>query len=277
MKKRISRKKFIIDAFTLLAATFALDAFWLEKFFIETNEFYLGNATGKTENLRVIQVADLHLQKIQLQHELLAKRINKIKPDLILFTGDSVDRGSKMDLFNEYLTLFDHNIKKVAILGNREYSQDINIDKLKAIYARHNGELMINHSKVYKFGRDTISITGIDDFYRGNADFPLAMSQYTPADHHIVLSHCPAHRDIISKQQGDVPIDCVLSGHTHGGQITFFGYAPYTPGGSGRYVRGWYRDQDPPLYVSKGIGTTALPIRFGSRAEIAIFNLKRRA
>lgn len=119
MNKRISRKKFIIDAFTLLAATFALDAFWLEKFFIETNEFYLGNATGKTENLRVIQVADLHLQKIQLQHELLAMRINKIKPDLILFTGDSVDRGSKMDLFNEYLTLFDHNIKKVAILGNR--------------------------------------------------------------------------------------------------------------------------------------------------------------
>ncbi len=274
--KKVSRRKFVIDLFTLTTIALITDALWLEKFFIETNEFFLGDAEDDSKNLKVVQVADLHLQKIKLQHKQLAKRINRINPDLIVFTGDSVDRGSKIDLFDEYLDLFDQSIKKVAILGNREYSPGISIEKLKAVYAKHNGELLINDSRIFRFDETTISITGIDDFYSGNANFPLAISKYTPADHHLVLSHCPAHRDIIIAQKGDTPIACVLSGHTHGGQVTIFGYAPYTPQGSGNYVRGWYRDEDPPLYVSKGIGTTAIPVRFGSRAEIAVFNLKRK-
>jgi hypothetical protein len=207
---------------------------------------------------------------------MLAKKINKIKPDLLLFTGDSVDRKNKMNLFNEYLGLFDQDIKKVAILGNREYRRGISIDKLKEIYAQHNSDLLINDSKRYTFGANSISVTGMDDLLEGKPDFPLAIKKYKPADHHVVLTHCPEHRDTILKQMGDIPIDCILSGHTHGGQIRILGYAPYKPEGSGRYLSGWYREEAPHLYVSKGIGTTALPIRFGSRAEIAIFNLKRK-
>jgi hypothetical protein len=205
---------------------------------------------------------------------MLAKKINKIKPDLLLFTGDSIDRKNKMNLFNEYLSLFDQDIKKVAILGNREYRRGISIDKLREIYAQHNSDLLINDSKRYTFGANSISVTGMDDLLEGKPDFPLAIKKYKPADHHVVLTHCPEHRDTILKQMGDTPIDCILSGHTHGGQIRILGYAPYKPEGSGRYLSGWYRDEAPHLYVSKGIGTTALPIRFGSRAEIAIFNLK---
>ena len=273
---KISRRKFIIDAFTLLTATFVVDAFWLEKYFIETREFYLGDASSDTKNLKVIQISDLHLQAIRHQHKMLAQKINRIKPDLLLFTGDSVDRGSKVHLFDEYLGLFDQDIKKVAILGNREYKRGISIEELQNVYSRHNTDLLINDSKRYTFGGNTISITGIDDLMGGNPDFPLAMESFTPADHHIVLTHCPEHRDTILKQRGDLPIDFILSGHTHGGQIRILGYAPFTPEGSGKYVSGWYKDQDPPLYVSKGIGTTALPVRFGSRAEIAIFNLEQK-
>lgn len=275
--KKMSRRKFVIDAFTLITATFVLDACWLEQFFIETNEFYLGEADRNSNNLRVIQISDLHLKSIKYQLKKLAKKINKIKPDLLVFTGDSVDRGTKLELFDEYLNHFDQEIKKVAILGNREYKRGISIERLKEIYTRHNTDLLINDSKLYTFGNSKISITGIDDFVAGKPDFPLAMKKYTHADYHIVLTHCPEHRDMILKQKGDVPIDCVLSGHTHGGQVSFFGYAPYKPEGSGRYTRGWYREETPHLYVSKGIGTTAFPIRFGSRAEIAIFNLKRNA
>ena len=63
----------------------------------------------------------------------------------------------------------------------------------------------------------------------------------------------------------------MLSGHTHGGQVTFGGWAPVTPVGSGRYVAGWYRGSAIPLYVSRGLGETALPIRFGCPPEIAVF------
>ena len=60
----------------------------------------------------------------------------------------------------------------------------------------------------------------------------------------------------------------MLSGHTHGGQITFLGIVPFKPQGSGRYLKGWYKDSDPKMYISKGIGTSVLPIRLGARAEM---------
>ena len=270
---KISRRQFIIDIFTLTSSVFVLDAFFLEKYFIETNEFYLGDVDPDSPKLKIIQVSDLHIKSIGRNHRNLAEKINKLKPHLILFTGDSIDRYKSQKVFDEYLSLFDHTIKKVAILGNREYDGGVIIKELADIYKKHNGELLINDSRKYQFGETSISITGVDDYVAGNADFKKAIKNYLPADHHIILTHCPQHRDIIRQQLENTPVDFVLSGHTHGGQIKILGYAPFTPEGSGRYVNGWYKENFPHLYVSKGIGTTAYPIRFGSRAEIAVFNL----
>ena len=63
----------------------------------------------------------------------------------------------------------------------------------------------------------------------------------------------------------------MLSGHTHGGQVTLGGWAPVTPAGSGPYVAGWYRDAAIPLYVSRGLGETLIPLRFWCPPEIAVF------
>lgn len=272
---KISRRKFVIDLFTLTTATFALDAFWLEKYFIEINEFFIKDANRWSDNLKIIQVSDLHIQSLKRNHKNLAKQINKEQPHLILFTGDSIDRFKGHQVFNSFLSLIDHNIKKIAILGNREYDRGVNIEELAANYKKHNGELIVNDSRRIDFEGTSVSITGVDDFVAGNADYKEALSKFQPADHHIVLTHCPEHRDIIKNQMNNIPIDFILSGHTHGGQIKIMGYAPFTPDGSGKYINGWYKESIPQLYVSKGIGTTAFPIRFGSRAEIAIFNLKR--
>lgn len=116
----------------------------------------------------------------------------------------------------------------------------------------------------------------MDDLIAGKADFNMAMEFYQKSDYHVVVTHCHQHRDIIQNQMKDIPIDLILSGHTHGGQLNLFGFAPFTPKGSGRYVSGWYRDKLPYLDVSKGIGTSGIPIRLGSRAEVTVFNFERR-
>ena len=67
----------------------------------------------------------------------------------------------------------------------------------------------------------------------------------------------------------------ILSGHTHGGQIRLPFVPAYTPEGSGRFVAGWYTDTFAPLYVSRGIGTTTIPARFGCPPELPIFTLRR--
>lgn len=140
--------------------------------------------------------------------------------------------------------------------------------KLQDIYSKNNCELLINENRTIIIKNREISIVGVDDYVGGNADFVKAVKNLKQTETNIVLSHCPEHRDIIAKQKSNLNIDLVLSGHTHGGQITFFGFVPFKPQGSGKYLKGWYKESDPKMYISKGIGTSILPIRFGARAEM---------
>jgi predicted MPP superfamily phosphohydrolase len=187
---------------------------------------------------------------------------------LIFITGDSVDQTEKIDSLNELLELINPTIQKYAITGNWEYWGNVDLAKLKNVFHKNNCELLINENRTISIRDREISIIGIDDFVGGNADFIKAIENLNHTEINIVLSHCPEHRDLITKQKGDLEIDLVLSGHTHGGQITFFGIVPFKPKGSGNYLKGWYKESEPKMYISKRIGTSVLPIRFGARAEM---------
>ncbi len=238
------------------------------------NEYYIGNAGPENKNLKVLQISDLHLRAIKPKHFELVNLIKRIKPQLILFTGDVIDRNKNLKNLDKYLALFDPAIQKTAIFGNWECWKVQPLELLE-VYKKHNCELIVNHSFQYKFGNTTISVSGMDDLIAGKADFNMAMEFYQKSDYHVVMTHCPQHRDIIQTQMKDIPIDLVLSGQTHGGQFNLFGYAPFRPNGSGRYVSGLYREELPHLYVSRGIGTSGLPIRLGSRAEVTVFNFEK--
>lgn len=271
---KITRRRFIVGGLGLITSYLAIDSFWYEKFFIEFKEHYIGTATDKTKNIKIVQISDLHLKKIQPHHIELVKEINRIKPELILFTGDVIDRNYNLDKLDTYLAMFDPSIQKTSILGNWECWKVQPLELLK-VYDDHKCILMVNHSYRFVFGETSISITGMDDLMAGKADYPMAMGGYKPSKYHVIMTHSPQHRDIIQKQLNkNIPIDFILSGHTHGGQVKLFGMAPFRPEGSGRYVEGWYKESVPHLYVSRGIGTSGLPVRFGSRAEVSIFNLE---
>jgi len=263
---KLSRRKFIKKGILASIGLILLDSLWFEKYVIEWNYFDISkNRNGK---IKIIQISDLHFETLDYFHKSIAKKINKLKPDLIFITGDSVDKTEKIESLNEFLNLMDKSIKKYAITGNWEYWGNVDLNKLKETFSENNCELLINENRSLSINNREISIIGIDDYVGGNADFKTAIRNIKPTETNIVLSHCPEYRDIIAKEKGDLNIDLVLSGHTHGGQITFFGIVPFKPKGSGRYLKGWYKETEPKMYISKGIGTSILPIRFGARAEI---------
>ena len=267
-----TRRKFIKAGLLTGAGFILLDSFWLEKYFIETNDFNLGKSTDDNFDLKVIQISDLHLQSLNGQLKKLAKNINEQKPDLILITGDSVDNKKNVFVLNQFLGKIDKSIKKFAILGNWEYWGGVDLEDLRMTYAANNCELLINNSRQLTFKNKTILITGIDDYVGGNADIDLALKEFKQSDYHIILNHCPEYGDIIAeKLKGKVAYDFMLSGHTHGGQINIFGFVPFKPQGSGKYLKGWYEDKN--IYVSKGIGTSIFPARFMAKAEIAVFKM----
>ncbi|MDO7852576.1 metallophosphoesterase [Hymenobacter convexus] len=268
-----SRRSFIKYGLALTAGTVATDAFWIEKHFFEINEFHLRAATAQAPSIKLVQLSDLHLQTIDSQIFRLSQKINELNPDLLAITGDALDKTDNILLLDDFLRLINPSIQKVAILGNWEYWGKIDLIQLNNIYKQYNCELLINQTKQYSFAGKTIAITGIDDFVGGNSNFGLATEKIQPSDYHVVLNHCPEYSAHIAAAANEaLPIDCILSGHTHGGQITLLGYAPFLPPGSGKFLKGWYEFDNCRLYVSKGMGTSMIPARFGARAEIAVFH-----
>jgi len=271
---RLSRRKFFTRFFLPLTGLIAGDGFWLERYFIQLKEFPLSESATDDQTLKIVQISDLHLHQVHRGIRQLLEQIRNLKPDLILITGDSVDDKDCLPALVEFLGLLDANTPTFAILGNWEYQGKVDLTKLSAIYKAHGCELLINQSARIRLKNKQLCITGTDDWIGGSADFAKAVVGYQPADFHIVLTHCPGYYDIIRKKYTQAPyprIDLVLSGHTHGGQITLFGFPVVIPRGSGKYVSGWYREEGPPLFVSRGVGTSVIPFRFFARAEATVF------
>jgi predicted MPP superfamily phosphohydrolase len=95
----------------------------------------------------------------------------------------------------------------------------------------------------------------------------------TPQDFVILITHNPDYFPLVDKSK----VDLVFSGHTHGGQVTFFGlWAPATHSDYGnKYRTGVITEDNSTLIVSNGLGTTILPVRFFARPQIIVVTLKK--
>ncbi len=278
----ISRRKFLGSIAVSGFAFISTDSLFLEENFIETNEFSIGINDKDSRDVRMLQISDLHLADLSWSIQDLTKRVNQIDPDLILFTGDMIEKSENLYQLDKFLKLLNPDTQKIAVMGNWEYASEVNFKKLDEMYRDNKCDLLVNESKTYVVNGKRLTVTGVDDMLEGTPDFLAAVTGCKPENNHIVLSHCPEYRDHIQKEvekinanrpaEQKIEINYMFSGHSHGGQVTIFGYAPFLPTGVGDYVRGWYKGSLPELYVSKGIGTSILPIRFGARAEISVFN-----
>jgi len=277
----ITRRDFLAGMLFSGAGFVSTDSLFFERSFIETNEFDIGTLTNSS-TIRMLQISDLHLKKLTDNHKMLADQVNGLNPELILFTGDIIESERGLDHLDNLLQMFNPYAQKAAVMGNWERQYEIHPDKLQCVYENNNGELLINRTKVFMINGKRLLVTGIDDLLHGGADFEGAIKGVGMEKHHIVLSHCPEYRDHIEKEikrinslrpsDQKLNVTYVFSGHSHGGQVNIMGFAPVLPPGVGRYVRGWFKDTSPMLYVSKGIGTSTIPVRLGARAEIALFN-----
>jgi len=267
---KLSRRNFMIKFFLAISALFFFDILWFEKYVIQWTTYDL---SGSENKIKIVQLTDLHINELKSFHKAIARKINIEQPDLICITGDSVNNNKGLPVFNQFLGLIDNDIPKSVIMGNKEYAGKVDINSYRSLIKKHNGRLLINESLKFSASGRSLVIIGVDDFIGGKPDFRNTASEYDSSEETIVLNHCPEYSDEIAllNEIQKVNIKLILAGHTHGGQITFLGKAFYKPGGSGRFLRGWYKLNDIKMYVSKGIGTKYIPIRMGCRAEASIF------
>ena len=278
MTTKKKRKKSLFILFTI---SMSLGLLILYTFIIEPNRFVVTRHqlkqqfTSKNSSFKVVQISDLHLKQFNSRAQRIAEQVNKLKPNVVLFTGDSIDKVEQLDGFERFLSLLNKQTAKYAIMGNWEYWAGVDLEHLTKIYATYNCRLLVNESTLYNYGERTILITGLDDLV-GKPDLIKSLQGVPPQPNHLLLAHSPAYRDLFSIDElakiRQYKPQYMLSGHTHGGQLSLFGFTPIRPNGSGRYVSGWYRDGAIAMYVSRGLGVSILPVRIGVVPEIGYFD-----
>ncbi|MDB4948076.1 MAG: metallophosphoesterase [Gemmatimonadetes bacterium] len=283
----MKRRRFLaLSAAAGAAAGLGVEGFAVETGDVQFTEHVVNGRRGADERrVTFAHVSDLHLRGIAGVHRRIAAEIAARRPAFVVLTGDSVEGPAGLPLLDAFLGLLDPAVRKYAVLGNWEHWGKVDVGALRAVYARHECRLLVNETVMHWHEGRGIAVTGLDDFV-GKPDLTAALRGIAPAHGHLVLAHTPEQRDGLGVGAAPVNafgvpvpvpadlaaygVDAVLSGHTHGGQIALFGWAPVLPPGSGRYARGWFRDGAlPPLFVSRGVGTTVMPVRLGSRPEVA--------
>ena len=224
---------------------------------------------------KIVQFSDTHLgfHYDLEQLESLVSKINNLKPDLILFTGDLVDEPNNYhwsDKLIQLLQQLDAPEGKFWIYGNHDhggYGTEILYETFEA------ADFTLLQNSASRIHREDASfvLAGIDDAMLGDPNISQALEERTDSDFTILLSHEPDLADTVK----NYPVDIQLSGHSHGGQVRlpFIGDL-YTPAYAEKYVQGKYTISDKlTLYVNRGIGTTRLPYRFLCRPELHVFTL----
>lgn len=273
---KLTRRQFLWGMGALGATAVAGDAFAIEPNRLEVTRHTL-TAVGDTgvadTPFTFVQISDLHLNEVNRHAERTAEAANALKPDVMFLTGDSVDKEGKLAELGAFMDLLEPSTPKFAILGNWEHWVGVDLAQLASLYAQRNCQLLINETAVYQHNGRSLLITGLDSAIGGVSDPVRALQRVEPSPNHLILAHCPIQREQLNTWYGfrNYNVACILSGHTHGGQITLLGLAPMVPKGSGRYVRGWYKDSTPPLYVSRGVGTSIIAARLACEPEVGHF------
>ena len=212
---------------------------------------------------RLAVLTDLHLDDMGAFQEEVARAVTEADVDMVVIVGDAIDDADRLPVLRDFLALLPSGATRYATLGNWEYWSRVDIGALRRTYERADTRLLVNEGVPVGPGA---TIFGADDSLAGTPD----LSSLPDADGEVMLlAHCPAFRDELPPRSRR-RIRTVISGHTHGGQITIAGWAPVRPAGSGPYVAGWYRGDGPDLFVSRGLGTSVVPIRLGAVPELAI-------
>lgn len=248
--------------------------------YFETNFTKINRVKLKTkkqlpeQGLKLVQITDYHNFK---HNKRILKLISYIKPDIIIITGDLIDKRTKdySNVYNfvEKLITFNKNVYYVP--GNHELRSG-NLDSFLEELERRRVKVLLNNNESLIIGNKKINICGIDYSSSKKGDLEQTVSNIDENLYTILLCHKP---DIV-KHHKDIPCDLIVCGHTHGGQIRIpiIGalIAP-DQGFKPKYNKGIYEiGENSLLYIDSGVGTTRLPIRLCNRSQISLIHIENK-
>ncbi len=227
------------------------------------------------DGLRILQVSDVHLHDgLHLAARKTMDLVAEAAPDITLLTGDLIEKQSQLRDLKPFVEAVRGRLGTLAVIGNWEYAAGVTAARFARTLEAGGAELLFNSTRVLGAGERQLAVVGLDDPRAGKAEPARALAGLPSGIPALWTYHAPGFTDTLSTDRFPRPT-FIATGHTHGGQIRFPLVPPLTPPGSGRFVAGWYRDTFAPLFVSRGVGTTAVRARFLCPPELPIFTLRR--
>ena len=238
-------------------------------YFIESGSYVITRIDiGLGIGRRLVHITDTHVDTSRFDYAKLPSIIEGLNPDIIIHTGDHLTYFRGYSLVRRLLEALASISEVYTVLGNHDVWSGLDRAKyINEINGIENVRLLVNEG-IYI---DGFWIIGVGDPYTGGDDLDRALGGIGDDSVRILIAHSP---QIIDKAVGRV--DLVLSGHTHGGQIVLPLLGPLwlpLPLKYWRYSYGLFELDGTTLFVSRGIGTTSIPLRFNCPPEIVYINL----
>jgi predicted MPP superfamily phosphohydrolase len=239
---------------------------------ITTQRIWLSDLPEGFRSFRILQLTDIHHSLFVPLSQVAAvvELSNRLKPDLIALTGDFVTYSrSSIEPVAEMLGALRARAGVVAVLGNHDFR--VGADAVEKALRRHHIQVLRNRHRLLHQHGDKLYLAGVDDYGYG-ADLERAMRGIPEDAATILLAHNPR----LLRAAACRGIGLMLSGHTHGGQVnlpllgTVYGRSPEQM----RFKKGWDRLGATQIYVSRGIGTIVLPLRWRCPAEVPLLELE---
>lgn len=262
---------FIFIVFTLYMHFIGTKGLIVKEYKIESNKL-----PNNFHGFKIVQFSDLHYLSTIHNKELtkVIHRINELKPDIVVFTGDLIDY--KKTITEKNIKELTDNFNKIeattglyAIKGNHDYSSSI----FEEVFNKTNFKILNNsYELIYYKGNIPILLTGVGSILKNDCDIDLAYN-YSDMDnlYTVSLIHEP---DIIDSIKEKYQVDLVLAGHSHNGQIRLPGIGAVMKVEEGKkYPNEKYLLGNTKLYVSGGLGTSIYEFRLFNRPSINLYRL----
>jgi len=220
---------------------------------------------------RLLQLSDLHLRQRSARAAELLALVREHDPDLVCLTGDYAFSSLSLPEVDAFLAELGQRPAVVGVFGNADYRPDFD-GEARASWARHI-PFLTNAALCLERGEDRLWVAGVDDPHQGRDELSSALAPVPDGAPVILLAHSP---EVILRPL-DPRIRLILCGHTHGGQICL-------PGGTALYHNmslprafssGLHQLGGVTLYISRGVGSTRLQLRYGCPPEITLVTLQR--
>lgn len=241
---------------------------------VERRTIRLRRLPRELDNLRVVQLSDIHHSPFtgREQIERAVETVNSLRPDLIALTGDYVSHEREYAApCAELLGQLRARGGVYAVLGNHDHWTDAAL--ITDLFRAEGIKVLINEGMRFEHPERpgaAFWLAGVDDTMVGLEDLPLALAGSRDSELKLLLAHNP----MILRRAARAGVDLVLSGHTHGGQVTWRSESSPSGRPRRRLLRGLGRQGETQIYVTRGLGTVVLPVRYGCLPEVSLLELR---